>query len=66
MIDRIAPIESLDLGEGNFFACLSIDTLMEHQGIKPFSKKSFTPWDLSDEELEAFVSDIYVTREGRD
>ncbi len=64
VIDGIAPIESLDLGEGNFFASPSIDVLMEQQGIKPFSKKSLVEWDLSDEEMEAFVSDVYAARDG--
>ena len=61
-VSAIEPLSSLSLGEGNFFHSPTIDDLLDAQAVKPFSMAKSTGWFISDEELNAFLSDIYSAR----
>jgi hypothetical protein len=61
-MNELEPLPSLALGEGNFFQSPSIHELAEAQGVKPLSRSKAMDWFASDEEIDAFVADIYNAR----
>jgi len=61
-IQNIEPLPSLSLGEGNFALSLTIERLAASQGIKPLRDISTLGGFLADDEVDAFVSEIYESR----
>lgn len=62
-IQRIEPLPSLSLGEGNFVLSPTIEQLAASQGVKPLQDISLLGGFLSDDEVDEFVSDIYESRD---
>jgi len=65
-IQRIEPLPSLSLGEGNFFLSPSIQQLAASQGAKPFRDVSVLAGVLNDEEVDDFIAEIYRARSGNE
>jgi hypothetical protein len=62
-IEKIEPLASLALGEGNFFNAPTIDLLAAAQGVKPLRNvKSLLGGIAADEDIEEFLSEIYTAR----
>jgi hypothetical protein len=61
-IQKIDPLPSLSLGEGNFFLASSIEHLAASQGIKPLRDVSSLGGLLADDEVEDFIAEIYNSR----
>ena len=59
----LAPLPSLALGEGNFFASLTIRQLAANQGVKPLKSIRELGGVLSDDEADDFLAAIYEARE---
>ena len=64
-IQRIEPLPSLHLGEGNFFMSPSIEQLAAAQGIEPLRDVKALGGMLADDEVEDFIAGIYASREKR-
>jgi hypothetical protein len=63
-IEEIEPLPSLSLGEGNFFASSSIEELAAAQKVEPLKRASALVGAFpEDEDIDAFLSDIYSSRE---
>ncbi len=62
-IQKIEPLPSLSLGEGNFLASPSFEQLVAAQGNKPLKDARTLAGLLRDDEIEAFVAEIYDSRE---
>jgi hypothetical protein len=62
-IDRITPLPSLHLGEGNFFSNPSIGDLATMQKIKPLKDMATLAGGLpDDEDIDELVEGIYAAR----
>jgi hypothetical protein len=63
-IEKLATAEPRDaLGESNFFASKSIGQLMAEQHIQPIADLSVLAGAIPDEDVDAFVAEIYQDRE---
>ena len=61
-IQKIEPLPSLSLGEGNFFMTSSIEQLAASQGVKPLRDVSQLSGLLADDEVDDFIAAIYESR----
>jgi len=61
-IQKIEPLPSLALGEGNFVMSPTIEQLAVAQGVKPLNDIGKLGGFLADDELDDFVSEIYGSR----
>lgn len=61
-IQKLEPLPSLSLGEGNFFLSPTIEQLASSQGIKPIHDPKGLSGLLADDEVEPFVAEIYESR----
>ena len=62
-IQKIEPLPSLSLGEGNFVLSPNIEQLAAAQSTKPIRDISVLGGFLSDDEVDAFIAEIYESRE---
>lgn len=62
-IERLTPLDSLELDAGSFFAHPTFDTLVRQQAIKPVKSVGDLAGALSDDfDVDEFVADIYRER----
>ena len=61
-IQKIEPLPSLALGEGNFVMSPTIEQLAVAQGVKPLNDIGTLGGFLADDEVDEFVSEIYGSR----
>jgi hypothetical protein len=61
-IQKIEPLPSLALGEGNFVMSPTIEQLAVAQGVKPLNDIGKLGGFLADDEVDEFVSEIYGSR----
>lgn len=62
-VQKIEPLPSLHLGEGNFFMSPSLSQLAASQGVGPLKDVKTLSGMLGDDEVEDFISAIYTSRE---
>ena len=63
-MSALEPLSSMSLGEGSFLQSPNIEELADAQNIAPYLKGNAIDWFDSEEEIEAFVSEIYKARKG--
>jgi hypothetical protein len=61
-IQKLEPLPSLSLGEGNFFSSSTIGELAASQGTTPVHDLKALGGILADGEVEQFIADIYESR----
>lgn len=62
-IQKIEPLPSLSLGEGNFFSAPSITELAALQKVSPLRDVSVLSGGIpKDEDVDEFLNDIYTAR----
>ena len=65
-IHEIIPLDSMVLGEDNFFSDLSMDSLAKMQDIVPLKKITSLSGGLSeDDDVDSFLEEIYEFREDK-
>ena len=61
-IQKLLPLPSLSLGEGNFFSSPTIEELASSQGVTPIRNAKGLEGFFGDDEVERFIAEIYASR----